>query len=281
MNCERARSLLSEFYDEELSGVDRAALERHLKTCPACAEELAGFHSLTQAMAFAPTPPAPEEMWDTLARSLEHTKSENSRTWPGISRALCERRVLLATAVSVLALATLWWLFRTEFGGHDHGSELAELNQYFDDFEGNPNRAQQVLLASYGGRPVALDEISDRVRFDTHIPERLPDDFKLENTYLLDMPCCVCVQALYRGIDGRRLAVFQHVPEKQSWFGDRPTVATQCCGIDTCLVQLGDTLAATWLNKERGLAVVGVRDLDELSKLLAAIESPLREPSPR
>ena len=55
MNCGESKLLLHADADDELDAVKSIELERHLKTCPACAGERQSVHSLKVALRRADT----------------------------------------------------------------------------------------------------------------------------------------------------------------------------------------------------------------------------------
>ena len=62
---------LSEYLDGDLGAADRAALERHLASCAACAEALAELRQVAaRAAALTPRPPA-ADLWPGIERRLD------------------------------------------------------------------------------------------------------------------------------------------------------------------------------------------------------------------
>ena len=141
--------------------------------------------------------------------------------------------------------------------------------RYLNELGKNPDEAQQVLLASYGGRAVSVDEAARQLRYRPVAPDELPDGTSLEALYLLHMPCCLCVQAVYKDSNGERLAVFEHVDDQPIWFGSRPTIQTRCNGIPTSIVQVDDHLAASWQRQGRYVTVIGASNVEQVAQLMA------------
>ena len=127
-------------------------------------------------------------------------------------------------------------------------------------------------MSNYEGRAVSYDEAATKVRYQPVTPERLPNGFSRKAVYLLRMPCCTCVQAIYQGTDGEKLAVFEHVDDQPVWFGTRPTIHTRCNGMPTSLVQVDDCLAASWKHQGRFVTVVGARDMEQVGQLMAFLD---------
>jgi hypothetical protein len=88
------------------------------------------------------------------------------------------------------------------------------------------------------------------------------------------MPCCTCVETIYKNADGETLAVFEHHDEEPAWFSNRPMIRVRCNGTPTSLVQVDDHLAASWRHQGRCLTVVGARDVDQVASLITGFQQP-------
>ncbi len=89
----------------------------------------------------------------------------------------------------------------------------------------------------------------------------------------MKMPCCTCVQCLCKRSDGSVIAIFEHDDEEMTeWFGDRPAMAANCSGKRCSLVEVNDRIAASWKRDKRHITVVGIRDVAELTELVAWFE---------
>jgi anti-sigma factor RsiW len=100
VTCEEIRDLLSPYADGELDLVRALGIERHLPDCPACAAALEGLRSLSARLAdpaLYHQPPA------ALAVRLR------SSLWPA---AFPWRRLAVAAAAAMLAVAALWGIVR-------------------------------------------------------------------------------------------------------------------------------------------------------------------------
>jgi len=57
------------------------------------------------------------------------------------------------------------------------------------------------------------------------------------------------------------------------WFGDAPSVVAKC-GQKSCrCIQLPQQLAVTWSEGKRNVTVIGAASIDEVPRLVAAMES--------
>ncbi len=273
MNCATAQELMSAFHDGELDPEQHAQLAAHVDGCAECARILAEYGELSRMAAELRTPVVPEGAWGHLESKLDEMSPTRRPRPSGVTT---ERRRLSALALAaalILVMISVGLLVRwNNSGEHDHerAALIANFGHYLRQFKQDPDQAQQVLLANYDGRAVELDEAARAVRYRPVAPETLPNGLVRDRVYLLKMPCCLCTQAIYRDQSGSRLAVFEHVDDQPVWFGDRPVISTQCQGVPTSLVQVDDCLAATWKRQGRFITVIGLRDVDEVSRVVAS-----------
>ncbi len=215
-----------------------------------------------------PNPAVPAEIWPQLEQKI-------AAEVPGRRAALVHlirRRstwIGLATAALVVVSVSAAVVWRQDEG---HRQLAINFGRYLNEFERNPQAAQQVLLTNYEGRAVSYDEAATVVRYRPVTPERLPNGLSRKSIYLLRMPCFTCVQAIYEREDGETLAIFEHVDDQAVWFGNRPTIKTHCNGMPTSLVQVDDHLAASWKRDERCVTIIGARDVEQVAKLMAYLD---------
>jgi hypothetical protein len=69
------------------------------------------------------------------------------------------------------------------------------------------------------------------------------------------------------------LVLFEHDDEETEWFGDRPSNMATCGDKECCLVNLDESIAATWRRGSRWVTAVGVRDEAEVSELVTWLDS--------
>ena len=269
--CATARQFLSAFHDGELTPDLQTAVSEHVKGCEQCAARLAEIRELSRMSADMPSPPVPTDIWPQLEEKLaadvpaQRTNLvhliRRRHLWIGLSTA-----ALVVVAVSTAAIV---WLRQADDG---HGHVAVSFDRYLEEFERNPVAAQQVLLSSYEGRAVTYDEAATKVRYQPMTPERLPNGLSRKAIYLLRMPCCLCVQAIYQHEDGQTLAVFEHVDDQPIWFGKRPMIHARCNGTPCSLVQVDDRLAASWKRKGRYVTMIGADDVQQVAELMASLD---------
>jgi predicted anti-sigma-YlaC factor YlaD len=276
MKCHEAQELLSAYLDEELSGNKRASVAEHIRNCPRCREEVAFFAEMSAAARGMHDPEPPEWLWAGIQTGLDTDKKRIARRGPSTEREWFPKKwpvgLLAAAAIVMIATGVVWIAFRTSHApGHDH--ELAaDFGEYLEHFAANPDRAQEVLLAKYDGQAVDLLHAAARLGYRPAAAEGLPKNYTLDTVYLLQMPCCTCVQTICRRDDGRVFAIFEHDEEQPVWFGDRPRIETQCNGCPCSVIHTDRGLVASWKANKRQLTVVGAKDLDEIADLMAHFE---------
>jgi hypothetical protein len=281
MNCTQVQEQLSDYFDGELPPKGHRAVAEHLQRCSRCAAELAAFGELS-SMAKQLTQPEMPELWTALEQQLDAESGMAPRTAPA-SDPLCatergtrpngnrlrRHRRLLGLAALLLIGVGIGSLAIHE--AHRRGREremAAKFHQYLDAFDQDPERAHQILLASYPARQVDPNEPARELRHRPAV-SKLPPGYRLQTTYLVDMPCCQCVHALCRRADGSLLAVIEHDASQAVSYGNRPCHNAQCNGRETCFAQLNDRLAATWEADGHFITVIGARDADEVSLLMS------------
>ena len=144
MTCERWEPLLSLYCDGELSASDVSQLDRHLKTCERCREELASFRELSDVLA---TQPVPDPFFLTRfrARRDEELGTGAVQVW----RRLAVRLLPLAAAALIVAATVIW------LSVDDAGLVELEARHLGDGFvmatEGAPYSGLQIALEPFPG----------------------------------------------------------------------------------------------------------------------------------
>ncbi len=265
MNCENIQELLSAYFDHELPDESRLRVAEHIKECAACSTELAGFESLSSMADRLTAPLPPESGWRRLEDSLNGDRSARSlghgRRW-----SLPSRR-LLAMAATILVVMGLGWSgYRT---WAPHHKQATVLEHYLQGFQQDPRKAQSMLLAKYRGEAVDAKHAVQKVGYRPAVADGLPEGYSIDSTFVMEMPCCTCVQTLCRRSDGSVLVVFEHDEEQPNWFGGRPGIMANCGGQQCSLVGLDSQLAASWKRGTRHLTIIGARDVAEVDKMVS------------
>jgi hypothetical protein len=151
----------------------------------------------------------------------------------------------------------------------DHMKQFAGvMDDYLQKLPSDPDGAEQILLAKYDGEKVDAEGAVRLVGYRPIVLGGLPEGYSLASTSVLKMPCCTCVKAVCKRNDGSTLVLFEHDDEETAWFGDRRQSIATCGDKDCCLVDLDSSIAATWKQGSRSVTAVGVRDQDEVAKLV-------------
>ena len=149
MNCAQVQALLSAYYDDELPNETRLSVADHLEMCAECSGEQAGFEGLSKMADRLDCPRAPENDWSRLERSLDAesaiSATRGNRRWP-----LSTRRFLAMAATILVAMGIGWTGYRMLSPRHAHA---AVFGHYLEQFQEDPDKAQDMLLAKYDGDP--------------------------------------------------------------------------------------------------------------------------------
>lgn len=263
---------MSSFHDHELQPALEAEVREHIGQCVECSRRLAEFGEISRMAAELRNPSAPASVWPDLKSKLDH--APQTRPAPLLGSIRRRRRAFGMAIAASLVLALLSWGFlvrwrQSDAHDQDHISVAANFDRYLSEFDQNPEQAQLVLVSNYDGRVVDREEAARTLRYLPVAPEMLPNGFTRDCVYLLKMPCCLCVQTIYKNDAGDRLVVFEHVDDQLHWFGERPIVTALCHGAPTSLVQVDDRLAATWKRQKRYITLIGLRGVEEVSQLVA------------
>jgi anti-sigma factor RsiW len=110
MRCERARDLISPYFDDELGGRDRAAVATHLGACASCARLALELRRVAESIAKGGRRRVPTTLLARLRASLAaaqmvEAQAPRSQRFPGTAW----RASLVLAACALTACAT-WWL---------------------------------------------------------------------------------------------------------------------------------------------------------------------------
>jgi disulfide bond formation protein DsbB len=259
MKCHDVRAILSAYHDAEVPTDQQIVVEVHLESCSECAARLAEIRRLSHTASTLPQPTPPRQLWKKVEGALKSGTDLRSSGW---SRRWWRSPAALIAAVAFLLLAAGLGIYfdRQDHTNHDY------LADYWQKFETDPRKAQQQLLARYSGQVVSDNEAVRQVGYRPLTSAQVPEDVAVEKTYVLDMPCCKCIQTVCCRADGTVLAVFEHTKEQPGWFHSRPHVQMQSGGASCRVTELDVHLAASWQAGRRTVTIVGLRNVEELSQ---------------
>ncbi|GAB5404812.1 MAG: hypothetical protein Aurels2KO_30430 [Aureliella sp.] len=294
-DCQSVMPHLSVYYDGELSPERVAVISEHLAECSACSSELEAIKAIGAVFVQVPVQAKPDDLWQRIERELP-TANEPvtlSRRFSVWVRESPYGAGLVSMAASILLLLGfgLWYGGNNEHemagnggamamhgnDGHTHDDEMSAehmaefagvMDDYLQKLPSDPDGAEQMLLAKYDGEKVDAEGAVELVGYRPIVSGGLPEGYSLASTSVLKMPCCTCVKAVCKRNDGSTLVLFEHDDEETAWFGDRRQSMATCGDKDCCLVDLDSSIAATWKQGSRSVTAVGVRDQDEVAKLV-------------
>lgn len=266
MQCENAQGLLSTYHDGELPAEQRIALEVHLESCPQCTAALSELRRLSDLASNLEDPQPPSELSDRIFERRQPNHGDVRTSKRGIYATIAALSVVAATVAIVIGIAAPW-----RHRGHVGHEDLA---QYWESFQADPLSVQRHFLTRHTGRVVSADEAVREVGFRPLVTTQVPDTVRVETNYVLNMPCCKCIQTICRRPDGTPLAVFEHQAEQPRWFPGRDQVNMKCDDTKCQVTELESCLAASWPVGDRVVTIVGLRDVDELTRWVRALAVP-------
>lgn len=264
MNCNDVARFLSPFYDGELKPAEHEAVAAHLAACAVCSEQLESVRRLSDLVAGAPSPDAPESLVARVEQSLGARAAWPG--WFGMSGRAQAAAALVAVAAAIVLGLTIWR--NADFSSHSHVEMLRDFGEFLEAYEQAPAASVALLPHKYDGRLVSREEATSALKRATVAPSVVLTNHRAAQRYLLKMPCCDCVQTVYECQGISTLVLFEHEKEQSDWFGARPRSRSELNGKSCCLVPLKSGLVATWPVAGGFVTAVGVQDLAELSQLV-------------
>ena len=153
-----------------------------------------------------------------------------------------------------------------------HHRHARVFGHYLEEFQRDPQKAQNILLANYQSEALDTEFAVQKVGYRPAVAAGLPEGYSIESLYVMEMPCCTCVQTLCRRSDGSVLVVFEHDDDQPNWFGGRPGIMANCGGKQCSLVGLDSQLAASWKRGKRHMTIIGARDVAEVDKMVSWLD---------
>jgi hypothetical protein len=272
MNCHEARELLSAYHDDELSVDVRSALAEHVQNCSDCGRELTVFQSLSGMAKGLDDPQPPARIWAGIEAGLDADKRGTSTVRPAEKQVRSSRKwriSVVATAATILLATGVVWISTYSWNAPSHhGDFAAAFEEFVEHFADSPQTAQNALLAKFGGESVDMAEATKLLGYRPAVARGLPAGYSLEATYVLNMPCCGCVQSICRRDDGKVFAVFEHGEKRPAGSGGRAGTEMKVGDCPCSIAQTGRALVASWKADKRQLAVVGAHDEEEITDLV-------------
>lgn len=266
MNCDEAQNLLSPFYDGQLDDETKTQMSTHLEHCTDCANTLQGYGELSGLARQSEVPKAPAGLWEKMDRQLdEHSVITSPPKSPTIGHRFSAKRIVSVLTLSLLVAAAVFLL---PHAFHDHHELAVDFDHYLEAYAEDPDKAAEVLFAEYPSEEVDVETAANRVGYRPVVANALPDGYSIDSMHVMKMPCCTCIKTVCRNDKGTSFVVFEHDSEQPMWFGDRQKRNCDCGGMPTSVVDFDEQIAATWQVGKRSVTVVGIKDTDEITKLM-------------
>ncbi|GAB5441365.1 MAG: hypothetical protein Fues2KO_17140 [Fuerstiella sp.] len=265
MDCDQAQDLLSPFFDGQLDGEAKSQVAAHIDSCEDCAQSLLSFGELAALSRQAPVPQAPN-LWDEIDSQLNQRKTVDSPPDLPVKRRAFSVHKIASLAALLLLVGASVILLPHVF--HDHDELAVDFDHYLDAYAKDPNKAAEVLFAKYPSEVVDVETATKRVGYRPVVANALPEGYTIDSMHVMKMPCCTCIKTVCRNDKGTPFVVFEHDSEQPLWFGDRQKRDCDCGGKPTSVVDFDKQIAATWQVGKRSVTVVGIKDTDEITKLM-------------
>lgn len=309
MNCAETQELLSSYYDGELSGELASQVERHVSHCHGCQAELSSFQQLSAAICAAPTCSPAGDNWQRIAARLEERAPAVNAVTPAgaASDAVVVRpaqvtpspfrqaqfggagtaaAALLALAAAVLLM--VGWRTGIDGTGNQPAPVVASAVDYADvlqTFQREPQLAIEELSERYDGRDVSAEQATALLGFRPSIAAGLPSQARLVSTRVLKLPKCKCeggkctcapgqcncAACLCERPDGTKFLVFEQCKTQDVTFGNLPSVIARRDSHDVQFIKSPSQLAASWVQDDRRLTAIGLKNEAEAESLIAAL----------
>ncbi len=271
MNCNWVEDRLSAYIDSELAIDEIRHVEQHCSACEKCQAMVSEYQAIGTLIRQSEPRVDTEEVWERVAARLD----DNSIA-PISKRALPQSWVygLLATAASI---ALIWIVAKnnssSEYGdeSHKHAALAVDFQDVVRLAKTEPKAAIAMLVLKYQGKELDPKATADYLGYEPAIFKKSPEGFARVSTHVLNMPCCKCSASICERSDGTSLIVFEHKDEQPVWFGDSPSIETQCSGKSCKIVESVGHLAVSWKNQDRQLTMIGARDIDEVNQWVASM----------
>lgn len=278
MKCERLEEQLSAYIDQEVDAGECRDIEGHVETCAHCRAMIAEYRALGALLRRSEPQVDTDAVWSRISEKLEVSKVQLAsldslanrwtKQW-GFS--------ILATAASVAFL-----LFALRFSGtgehasdntsHLHASLAVDFEEVFHSAKREPKQAIAKLVSKYEGRELNEQETKNYLGYEPALFKGIPEGFTRVSTHVLNMPCCKCSATICERRDGSSLIVFEHRDEQPVWFGDLPSIETQCAGMSCKIIESAGQLAVSWKNQDRQLTMIGANDIAEVNQWVASLK---------
>ncbi len=270
--CDWVEERLSAYIDKEIGEEERKHIEEHCEQCEACRALVSQFVGMGTLMRQSEPLVDTDAIWDKVAvnldsRDVKLTSTKSNSNWG---------YVILATAASV---ALVWFVTRnnssSEHGdeqSHEHAALAVDFQHVIELAKTEPKAAIAKLVTKYQGQELDQKAATKYLGYEPALFRSVPMGFTRVSTHVLNMPCCKCSATICERGDGTSLIVFEHKEEQPIWFGDSPSIETQCSGKTCKIVESAGQLAVSWKNEDRQLTLLGANDIAEVNQWVTSMK---------
>ena len=267
MNCKEVAEKLSQFMDGELNSALNERLSLHTESCDACKRDLESFRRIGQWMREVEAPVDTELIWNRIEAAIPtklRLSERRSMKWfvPALA---------LAASVGFVLARVVWYPTNEtnrqhEHAIHEHGSLAVDFRNVIEFAQSEPQKAISSLVEKYEGKQLDTESATKYIGYRPALFNRVPDGFQRVSTHVLNMPCCKCTATVCQRPNGTSVIVFEHKDEQPVWFGELPSIETQCSGTQCRIIESAGQLAVSWRQKDRQFTMVGATDVAEVSQ---------------
>lgn len=274
MNCKDVTDKLSQFMEGELDSAMHERMSLHIESCDSCKKELECFRRIGVWMREVEVPVDTEVAWERIEAAIPSTRKLNDR-W---SLKWVVPALALAASVGFVMARIVWFptdrtnLSSHEHAAHDHDSLAVDFRNVIDFAQSEPQRAISSLVEKYDGKPLDAEAATKYIGYRPALFSSLPDGFQRVSTHVLNMPCCKCTATVCQRPNGTSLIMFEHKDEQPVWFGDLPSIETQCSGKQCRIVESAGQLAVSWRQNDRQFTMIGAMDVVEINQWVETLK---------
>ena len=276
MNCETFSAGLSEYMDRELDAVLKDQMLLHAESCESCQNKLQSFQRIGEWMRESELPVDTERIWSRISSSLP----AKSRIADRLSMKWILPGLAIAASLAFLITRIDW---SPSNGKHsenhlshdhaalDHDSLAVDFRHVIELAQIDPRQAIASHVDKYEGKELDAQAATQFIGYRPSLFGKVPVGFERVSTHVLKMPCCKCSATICQRKDGKSLIVFEHKDEQPVWFGDLPSIETQCSGTQCRIIESAGELAVSWRQKDRQFTMIGATDLAEVSQWVETV----------
>lgn len=265
MNCEDSRQLLSAFCDGELSSEAATRVEQHLASCTACRQSQEAIGRLRRITNSLVESQPSVDLWPRIAARLDVDATVSKTT---LSSRWLPRWLAAGMALAVVVLIGFGiGVWRRQASTTDNQRLARIFDRYLEEFAVSPLNAQDILDREFPSIKVSHSKNHPIAGTSmVALRDTLPGLTRV-SMHVRNLPCCDCVQGLYRREDGTFVTVFEH-EMPATWDSSQTGKEVQCGNCVCRLRQLDSRVAASWEHDERYFTVIGLKDVEELTQIV-------------